>query len=294
MKAITFIINFIFLTLVSALLVSAQTSNDDVKIFDKDGLNFSYPSNWELTDQSTLEMQQLKLSPANSSTIIYITSPRSLVTTEEQFYEARETITNRFTENVKRSFSGENSSTPITEENICSKVNEQIKPRTRISGSYRNEPGTAEVYSAVIKHRFVNLVFIRNDKDNSEANPAWQKIVETLKVVTPNAEHLTALSTYNLVSGGVLNGKAVSLPTPFYPNGVRQRGLISVAVRVTIDEKGKVVAARAQPGDVERIFIPIAEQAAKEARFSPSYLCGEPVRVTGIIIYNFDSRRKRK
>lgn len=266
----------------------AQSTSKNLKIYDKDGLSFSYPETWELTEQSTPEMQQLKLAPAKSSALIYINSPRSLVTTEEQFYEARETITDRFAENIKLSFTGENRSASVKEENICSKVDKQIKLRTVIYGSYRNQPGTAEIHSAIIEHRFVNLIFIRNDKDNEEVNPAWQKIVETLKAVTPNAKHLTALATYNIIPGGVLNGKAVSLPRPPYPSNVRIiRGSVRVPVVVTIDETGKVINARARPGNVERQFLSMAEQAAKKARFSITYLCGEPVRVTGIIVYNF-------
>ena len=294
MKAKIFILNFTFITLVFCLSVSAQISNTETKLFDQDGLSFSYPSNWELSDQSTPEMQQLKLSLPKTSTLIYITSPRSLVTTEEQFYEAQETITNQFAENIRRIFAVTDHSTFLKEENVCSKVDRQIRVRTLIYGSYQNRPGTAEIYSAVKQYRFVNVVFVRNDKDNERMYPVWQKISDTLEIVTPNTKNLPALTTYNNISGGVLNGKAISLPRPFYPNGVRQRGVVSVAVKVTIDETGKVITARAQPGEVERIFIPIAEQAAKEARFSPSYLCGEAVRVTGIIIYNFDSRRKRK
>ena len=88
------------------------------------------------------------------------------------------------------------------------------------------------------------------------------------------------------VSGGVLNGKAVSLPKPPYPpiaRAVHASG--SVAVQVTIDESGKVISARAVSG--HPLLQQSAVQAAYGARFSPTILSGQPVKVTGVIMYNF-------
>lgn len=86
------------------------------------------------------------------------------------------------------------------------------------------------------------------------------------------------------ISGGVVNGKAVSLPQPVYPAGARGASG-AVSVRVTIDESGAVVEARAVSGhDALRAA---AETAARRAKFKPTLLSGEPVRVTGILVYNF-------
>lgn len=280
-----------FLTLFSGVCVMAQSSNPDFDVFDKDGLSFSFPADWKVTDQSTTQMQQVKLTLKNSSALIYINSPRSLVTTEQQFYEARQSITDRYAENIRTIFADKNNKAEGREENVCVKVDSQAKLNSIFHGLYQDAPGTAEIFTAIIEHRFVNLVFIRNDSNNAETNPAWQRIVASLKIAASNAENLPPLTVYNPISGGVLNGKAIKLPRPFYPNGLRLRGVRTVAVKVVLDEEGKVIEARAQSGDVEQTFLPIAEQAAKEARFNPSYMCGKPVRVTGIILYKFDNRR---
>ncbi|HEX8723723.1 MAG TPA: VWA domain-containing protein [Pyrinomonadaceae bacterium] len=88
------------------------------------------------------------------------------------------------------------------------------------------------------------------------------------------------------VSGGVLNGKALSLPRPTYPAAARSAGASgTVVVEVTIDERGRVVAARAVSGHV--FLQQAAVQAARLARFSPATLSGEPVRVKGTINYVF-------
>ena len=88
------------------------------------------------------------------------------------------------------------------------------------------------------------------------------------------------------VSGGVLNGKATSLPKPAYPpaaKAVRAGGAVSV--QVLIDESGRVISASAVSG--HPLLRAAAVSAAHGARFSPTLLSGQPVKVSGVITYNF-------
>lgn len=88
------------------------------------------------------------------------------------------------------------------------------------------------------------------------------------------------------VTGGVLNGKALSLPKPDYPATARAVGASGiVVVEVTVDETGKVVAARAVSG--HSMLKAVAAAAARQARFAPTKISGMPVKVTGTINYNF-------
>ena len=88
------------------------------------------------------------------------------------------------------------------------------------------------------------------------------------------------------VSGGVLNGKATLLPKPAFPAEARAVGATgAVSVQVVIDENGDVVSANAVSG--HPLLRAAAAEAAKGAKFSPTRLEGVPVRVTGIITYNF-------
>ena len=59
----------------------------------------------------------------------------------------------------------------------------------------------------------------------------------------------------------------------------------SVTVQVTIDEYGGVLAARAVAG--HPLLQPAAVSAALQARFAPTFLMGEAVKVTGVLVYNF-------
>jgi protein TonB len=95
------------------------------------------------------------------------------------------------------------------------------------------------------------------------------------------------------ISGGVLNGKAISLPQPVYPpvaKAARQEG--TVTVQVTLDEEGRVISARAVAGPP--LLQNAAVQAAYRARFSPTKLSGQPVKVTGVVTYNFRLPEERR
>jgi len=88
------------------------------------------------------------------------------------------------------------------------------------------------------------------------------------------------------VSGGVLNGIAVSMPPPDYPaTAKRMRISGSVTIEVVIDETGKVISAQATSGPAS--LRDVAVQAALRARFSPTKLSGQPVKVSGTINYKF-------
>lgn len=89
------------------------------------------------------------------------------------------------------------------------------------------------------------------------------------------------------ISGGVLNGKAISLPKPVYPPAAKAAHASgTVVVQVTVDEEGKVISAKAVSG--HPLLQASAEAAARQARFSPTKLSGKPVKVTGVITYNFE------
>ncbi len=89
-----------------------------------------------------------------------------------------------------------------------------------------------------------------------------------------------------IVSGNVVNGKATSLPKPPYPKMAQAVGASGkVDVQVMIDESGNVISAKAISG--YPLLRDAAERAARSAKFSPTYLTKQPVKVSGLIVYNF-------
>lgn len=114
------------------------------------------------------------------------------------------------------------------------------------------------------------------------------------------AQHAPA----KMINGGIVNGKAVSLPHPVYPEAERSERIGGVAgVNVIIDEAGNVIFAEAELNDqrerknedgtkAEPVLLApslreAAEAAARQAQFSPTTLGGQPVKIKGKILYNF-------
>ena len=88
------------------------------------------------------------------------------------------------------------------------------------------------------------------------------------------------------ISGGVLNGKAVRLVQPPYPAIARSaRAAGQVKVQIVIDENGNVVSAAPVSG--HPLLQGAAVAAARASKFTPTKLSGMPVKVSGVIIYNF-------
>jgi TonB family protein len=88
------------------------------------------------------------------------------------------------------------------------------------------------------------------------------------------------------ISGGVLDGKAVSKPAPVYPPAAKAAGIEgTVIVFVVVNEGGRVTKAEALSGP--SALRDAAVEAARQAVFSPTNLSGGPIRVTGTVTYNF-------
>jgi protein TonB len=84
----------------------------------------------------------------------------------------------------------------------------------------------------------------------------------------------------------IISSKTIDKPAPPYPIIARTAGIQGpVAVQIVVDEQGHVISARATSGNP--LLQGAAVQAAYRARFTPTLLGGQPVKVTGSITYNF-------
>jgi outer membrane biosynthesis protein TonB len=87
--------------------------------------------------------------------------------------------------------------------------------------------------------------------------------------------------------GGMLDGEAVSKPRPVLPPAAKAANLKgTVIVRVHVGAAdGKVFSAVAESGPMP--LREAAEEAAYKATFSPTFVSGRPINVTGTLTYNF-------
>ena len=88
------------------------------------------------------------------------------------------------------------------------------------------------------------------------------------------------------ITSGVEVGHVIELPQPQYP-ALAARAHVSgqVQVQLVIGFEGEVIAAHAING--HPLLQASAVSAARKARFTPTLLEGKPVKVAGVIVYNF-------
>jgi TonB family protein len=138
---------------------------------------------------------------------------------------------------------------------------------------------------------FYHVIIITTEGDKSTATYVWVsatdgQILKTEKEERKDDEVSVERSGQLPITGGVLNGNAISLPPPAYPSIARAaRASGAVSVEITVDETGNVVAAHAVSG--HPLLQAAAVTAARQASFRPARLNGEPVKVNGLLVYNF-------
>ena len=103
----------------------------------------------------------------------------------------------------------------------------------------------------------------------------------------PEIDPATGKPLVGMVSAGILNGKASSLPIPEYPAAAKvNHDSGSVVIQVLIDEKGIIKRAGGVSGF---LTLQIAARAAAcNAKFAPTKLQGRPVMISGVLTYDFN------
>src|SRR5262249_34667916 len=88
------------------------------------------------------------------------------------------------------------------------------------------------------------------------------------------------------VSGGVLQGSAIKKVQPSYPPVAKAaKASGAVQVQILVSETGEVIEASVING--HPLLRDAALQAARQWQFKPTELSGKPVKVQGILTFNF-------
>jgi len=84
----------------------------------------------------------------------------------------------------------------------------------------------------------------------------------------------------------IKKGELIEAPRPDYPDEIKEQKIEGIVVVViTIGNDGNVIYAKAKSGP-EALY-GVSEAAARKARFKPTMLDGQPVKVTGLMTYDF-------
>ena len=273
--------------LISFLGLSVYAQSDETKLnhLSTEGISFDYPAGYSVSDESTTETQQFIITRKGSSAQVTIVALRRMVLPSE-LPTATETLTDPMLQNVALTLGPADSSGPTS---IQSRVGLKQAEGIRLQSS-ANRKRTGEVIWLRLNNRLVALSFVRSDADEDVESQLWETVRSNLRLeapLLPVRDGITKIGSG--IQGGVLNGKALELPKPEYPDIARAAHASgTVVVQVLIDEDGNVASAHAISG--HPLLQAAAVGAAREARFAPTRLSGQPVKVTGVIQYNFVSQ----
>lgn len=268
-----------------SLSVYAQSHESKRNHFSTDGVSFDYPAGYSVSDESTSEAQQLIITRKGSSVQLTIVALRRMLSPGEM-PAAIENLKDPMVKKVALTLGNANSPEPTS---IQTSVGSTQAEGVRVESSDSTKR-TGEVIWLQFNSRLVAMAFVRSDGDEAVDSQLWETVRSSLRVEAP----IMGVTTENLVKvpgpmhAGVLNGKALSLPKPEYPAVARAAHASgTVIVQVLIDESGHVISARAISG--HHLLQAACVEAARGARFSPTKLYDQPVKVTGVIQYNFVS-----
>lgn len=275
----------ILIALLSSSSIRAQAPAGPTKHFDKNGLEFDYPANWKMTEGRSPETEYAEVSSESRSMQLIINWHFGAVLeceVEAARKRAFQVLTNRVATQIHADAQPESGWQKT-------KYGELPVEFVQLRGFINNSLVTADAASLLMKNYVLNLIYIRGENDEPAKAP-WETIRQSIKASksVPVAIEPTGggVSKNGTISGGVLNGKATRLPGVPYPPKARAAGVAgTVIIQVLIDESGNVINVCPISGDA--LLRDASAEAARQAKFSVSKLSGKPVRVVGIVQYNF-------
>jgi hypothetical protein len=160
------------------ITTSAGAQDANVKHYEKDGLSFDYPANWQLSDKSTTQMQFLELTQGDVT--IRVRSPRESLKTPEKEAHAKKLFQDQYVDSFADQFQQQGMQpkrSPVTTQ-VGGADAEGIRLRAMMGG----ESGGLDSYERIISERLVHLSILGSEKEMMQDQAAWDLIRNSLKV----------------------------------------------------------------------------------------------------------------
>jgi hypothetical protein len=165
----------------SLLIVGAFAQDPNVKHFEKDGLSFDYPANWQFSDQSTKQMQFAELT--RGDLVIRVRSPREWLKTPEKEAAAKKLFQDQYVDTFASQF--EQQGTGLKRSPIATTISGANAEGTRLRMVMDRVSGGLDSYVLILSDRLVNLSILGSDSDITKATPVLDLIRNSLKVEPP-------------------------------------------------------------------------------------------------------------
>ena len=131
-------------------------------------------------------------------------------------------------------------------------------------------------------YRYVSLLLIANQR--AEALDVQKRVFRLENGF--DFDKLAVQKNKNLVQSGLMAGTLTIGPTPPYSQEAKNGGISGpVVLKITLDDNGQLSSINVLSG--HPILSGPAELAARRSTYAPAKLEGMPVKITGLLIYNF-------
>jgi len=172
-----FLTTAIFVIAIAAASISAQTPP---KSFARDGVSFSYPSEWQLQDKPGSNADEFEFMNANLDVQLKVTVSKAIDPTPENVAKAKKVLVDRYTDQTIKSFEaagGKPQSSPATSE-----IGGVASTGVLVTASLGGSPGNIQIQSALVGDRMVVLTLLGPTADTKRASQAWDLLRTSMKV----------------------------------------------------------------------------------------------------------------
>ena len=163
------------------LTISAPAQDPNVKHFEKDGLSFDYPANWQISDQSTGQMQFLELSQGDVT--IRVRSPREWLKTPDKEAHAKKLFQDQYVDSFATQF--EQQGMQPKRSPVTTQLGGGDAEGVRLRVVMDRQAGGLDSYYRIMSDRLVHLSILGSERDIAKDALAWDMIRNSLKVEPP-------------------------------------------------------------------------------------------------------------
>jgi hypothetical protein len=164
------------------IVIGAAAQDPNVKHYDKDGLSFDYPASWQISDQSTGQMQYIQMA-RDGYAEIRIRTPRDWLKTPEKEAAAKKLIQDQyvdgFASQLQLAQMSPKRSTGTTQ--ISGADAQGDKVRAVMEG----EPGGMDSFFNITSDRLVQMSIIGSENEIAKSVAVWDTIRNSLKIAPP-------------------------------------------------------------------------------------------------------------
>jgi hypothetical protein len=166
-----------------SLLIGLGFAQDpNVKHYDKDGLTFDYPANWQFSDQSTAQMQYIQMA-RDGFAEIRIRVPREWLKTPEKEAAAKKLIQDQYVDSFANQV--EQAGMNPKRSAAATQISGTEALGARVRAMMDGQPGGMDAYFNITSDRLVQMSIIGSEKEIAKSAPIWDMIRNSLKVAPP-------------------------------------------------------------------------------------------------------------